>query len=321
MPPGARTSALVRGGRALYGLLSEASDEYSRDRGELIAAGLAFYTLLSIAPLVIIAVAIAGSLLGHGTARAEAFDLIAETMGASAAVTIDGWVKQAAESGGVASGVGFLLLLYAASKVAAQLRIALNQVWNVDAFLAEGFKASVRDYVQRRLFAFALVLASGPVLLAVFASRALLFGLPEVIFGGTRIAGALVQVSQLVFSLVVVATISAVVFKLIPDTKVGWRAVWCGASLTSVLFNVGNGLVGLYLGRAAVAQAYGAAGSAIVVLLWLYFSAQMFLFGAEFAQAYARRYGRGLSPSEKQELADAARRGAQLSRAGEAPRA
>jgi len=312
-PPARRSNqALIQLARTLYRLLDESLDEYNRDRGELVAAGLAFYTLLSIAPLVIIAVAIAGSILGQGAARRGAMQLIQQTMGSAAADTIDGWVQQAAASGGIASIVGFLLVLYAASRLGAQLRVALNQVWNVDAYLAEGFKATVRDYLKRRLFAFALVLASGPLLLVVFASRALLFGLPSALFGATPFAGVLVQIGQVVFSLVLVAVISGVVYKLVPDTTVGWRAVWRGAVLTSVLFNVGNGLVGLYLGRASVSQAYGAAGSAIVVLLWLYFSAQMFLFGAEFAQVYARHFGRGLSAEEGQELAEAARRGQEL---------
>lgn len=296
--------------RSLYSLLDEAADEYSKDRGELVAAGLAFYTLLSLAPLVIIAVAIAGAVLGRGAARREAFELIGQTMGAAAASTIDEWVQEAASSGGLASVVGFVLVLYTASRLGEQLREALNQVWNVDAKLARGFRATVRDYVSRRLFAFLLVLASGPLLLAVFASRALLFGLNRAVFGSTPLEGVLVQVTQVLFSLVLVWAISAVVFKVVPDTRVGWRAVTRGAALTSLLFNLGNVAVGLYLGRASVAEAYGAAGSVIVVLLWLYFSAQMFIYGAEVTQVYARRYGRGLTVEEHRELVEVQKRSA-----------
>lgn len=292
-----------------YHLLDEAIDEYNRDRGELVAAGLAFFTLLSMAPLIIIAVAIAGAMLGHGTARQEALQLVSQTMGPTAAETVGGWVDQAAQAGGVASAIGFLLLLYAASRLGAQLRVALNQVWNVDEPLAEGFKASIHGYLRRRAFAFLMVLTSGPLLLVVFASRALLVGLQDALFGGTPLAGALAELGQLTFSLITVAVITAVVFKYVPDTNIGWRAVVRGAIFTSILFNFGNWLVGLYLGRASVSQAYGAAGSAIVVLLWLYFSAQMFLFGAELTQTYARHYGRGLSPTEASELSRAQERG------------
>jgi membrane protein len=292
--------------KTAYGLIEETFDEFSKDRGELVAAALAFYTLLSMAPLIIIAVAIAGTVLGRGTAENEALRLLAETMGTQAADTVRGWVEEASATGGAASFIGFALLLYTASRLTAQLRTALNQVWNVDQALAEGFQASVRGYLRRRLFAFVLVLAAGPLLLVVFASRALLSGLYHLVFPQAPLAGSLVQFAQLTFSFVLVALISAVVFKYVPDTRVGWHAVRWGAVLTSLLFNVGNWLVGLYLGHTAIAQTYGAAGSVVVVLLWLYFSAQMFLAGAEFTQVYAAHFGRGLTPGEQRAQDDLA---------------
>jgi membrane protein len=298
--------AFLREAKVAYRLLDETLDEYAKDRAEMVAAGLAFYTLLSIAPLIIIAVALAGTILGERAARSAALQLVSDNMGHKAAATVDSWVQQASDAGGLASVVGFVLLLYTASRLGEQLRVALNQVWNVDARLARGFKASVRDYLQRRVFAFLLIVASGPALLVIFLSRALLSGLQQSFFGGdTPLAGGLVQLTQVAFSLVLVAGMSAVVFKVVPDTRVGWRAVLGGGILTSLLFNTGNVAVGLYLGRATVSQTYGAAGSAVVVLLWLYFSAQMFLFGAEFTQVYARHYGRGLNERERHELENA----------------
>jgi membrane protein len=300
-----------------YALIDETLDEYAKDRADLAAAGLAFYTLLSMAPLILIAVALAGFVLGSGNAQVEAVRLVRQSMGESAAQTVLDWVRQASESGGVASVVGFVLVLYTASRLGEQLRVALNQVWNVDEQLVQGFKATVGNYLKRRLFAFVLVLASGPALLLVFASRAMLTGLYDVFFRSAPGAGVLVQLSQVVFSLLTVAAISAVVFRFVPDTRIGWRAVSRGALLTSVLFNVGNWLVGLYLGRAAIGAAYGAAGSAVVVLMWLYFSAQMFLFGAEFTQVYSRHFGRGLSPAEAAELS-AAKRKSELEKSADA---
>ncbi|MDF3064998.1 MAG: ribonuclease [Polyangiaceae bacterium] len=288
---GRHGAAIKRAAKTVYYLVDEAVDGYSRDRAEMVAAGLAFYTLLSMAPLIIIAVAIAGTLLGEGRARDEALRLVTENMGVNAAGVVDEWVQQASDSGGVASILGFVLLLYTASRLGEQLRAGLNQVWNVDAPPSRGLKATVRYYVKRRLFAFLLVLASGPVLLLVFLSRALLSGFYDALFADTALAGPLVQLSQLAFSLVLVGAMSGIVFKVVPDTPVGVRSAMLGGAVTSVLFNVGNALVGLYLGRASVAQTYGAAGSAVVVLLWLYFSSQIFLFGAELTQAYDRRYG------------------------------
>lgn len=251
-------------GKEAYQLGNETLDEYAKDRGEMVAAGLAFFTLLSMAPLIIIAVAIAGQVLGRGTAESAVQRLVRDTMGNSAADTVGGWVQEASESGAIASIIGFALMLFTASRLGAQLRVGLNQVWNVDETLAESFKETVHDYVKRRLFAFLLVLASGPILLVVFASRALLTGLRDVVFAETPIAGLAVQLSQLAFSLVLVAVMSAVVFKVVPDTRIGWKAVTRGAILTSVLFNLGNWLVGLYLGRAPLrprAQPRGRAGA------------------------------------------------------------
>jgi membrane protein len=290
-------------------LASETLDEFSKDRGDLVAAALAFFTMLSLAPLIIVAVAGAGIVLGQGAAHREALRVIEETMGPGAASAIDGWVLEASRAGGVASLVGAGLTLFAASRFTNQLRSALNQVWNVDVFVAEGFKSTIKDYVKRRAFAFALVLASGPVLLAVFLSRALLTGVGAAVFPEWALGGASVQILQLLFSFFLVAAATAVVFRFIPDTRVGWRAISRGALLTSLLFNVSNVLVGIYLGKASVGATYGAAGSLVVVLLWLYFSAEIFLYGAEFTQVYARHHGRGLNQKEEAEVQKAQQSG------------
>lgn len=279
--------------KVVWTLLNQTIDDYSRDRADLMAAALAFYTLLSIAPLILVAVAVAGFILGTGAARAEISRLLNDSMGPTASATVNSWVDEASRSGELASVVGVALVLYAASRLVNQLRSALNQAWNVDEAEAEGFKATIQDYLRRRLFAFALVVASGPLLLAVFASRALLTGLHQVLFGSSPLAGVVVQVTQLLFSVVLVTLMTAVVFRVIPDRRLPWRSIAIGAFLTSVLFNIGNVLVGFYLGRATVGATYGAAGSLVVVLLWLNFSAAIFLLGAEFTQVHQRYFARG----------------------------
>ncbi|MES1185155.1 MAG: YihY/virulence factor BrkB family protein [Myxococcales bacterium] len=276
-------------GKPAYRILEETWSQYGRARGEMLAAGLAFFTLLSIAPLIIIAVAIAGLVLGQGPALEEALRITRSAMGNQAAETVQGWVKQATDSGTAASLVGFVLALYAASRLGEQLRVALNQLWNVDERAAAGFRASVRSYLQRRLYAFVWVLTAGPLLLVVFASRALLSALELAPFADSAATSVLIQAAQLVFSWLAVAGVAAVIFRLVPDVRVGWPAITRGALVTSTLFNVGNWLVGLYLGHAAVGQAYGAAGSVVVVLMWAYFSAQMFLFGAELTRVCSSR--------------------------------
>jgi membrane protein len=274
---------------------------FSKDRGELLAAALAFFTLLSIAPLIIIAVAIAGAILGEGAARQEIDRALRDTMVTGAAESVGHWVDQARASGGLASVIGVVLLLFGASRVTSQLRSALNQIWNVRDADEEGFRASVRGYLMRRLFAFGMVIASGPLLLAVFASRTALEALGGWLSSTLPAAAPVIVLMQPLLALAVVASLTAVVFKVVPDTRVSWRSAWVGAALTSVLFNAGNYVVALYLARAGITQTYGAAASVVVVLLWLYFSAQLFLIGAEFTQVYRNRQGREISGERRRE--------------------
>jgi membrane protein len=286
-------------------LVNKTIERFSRDRGDLLSAALAFYALLSIAPLIIVAIAIAGIILGRGAAQAEVSRLLGETLGEKNASTVNEWVRQASEGGEVASIIGIGLTLLAASRFVNQLRSALNLIWKVDVYMAESFKASVRDYLQRRVFAFAVTLAAGPLLLVVVASRTVLSALPTSVFGQSAWNSVVAQVTQLAVALVAVALTSAVVFRHMPDTRIAWKNALVGGAVTSVLFNLGNALVGLYLSKTAAVAAYGAAGSLVVVLLWLHFSAQMFLFGAEFTRVYAERYGSALSVQEQSELASA----------------
>jgi membrane protein len=216
-------------------------------------------------------------------------------MGERAASAVRGWVDQAAESGALASAVGIVALLFGASRVAIQLRSALNQIWNVDEAQADSFQKSVRTYLQRRFTAFGMILASGPLLLAIFLSRAVLMGLYELVLGAE--AGATVQALHVAFSIGLVAILTGAVFAFVPDVDVPRPSIVAGALLTSLIFNAGNILVGLYIARAGVAATYGAAGSMLVVLLWLYLSAQLFLLGAEFTQVHARRFGPGSDQS------------------------
>jgi membrane protein len=286
----------------VWELIVESVEGYSRHRGDLLAAALAFYALLSIAPLIIVAVAVAGIVLGTGTAQQEMSRVLREAIGATGAATVNTWVQQASQSGEVASVVGIALTLFAASRFGTQLRSALNQAWNIDVYFAQGFRSSVKDYVQRRAFAFVLTLAAGPLLLLVFASRTLLTGFHARLFASSPWQGIEVQIAQLLFSWASVGVISAVVFRFVPDTRIAWRNAIVGGAVTSLAFNVTNSLVGLYLGRASVSAAYGAAGSLVVVLLWLYFSAQALLLGAEFTRIYAERFGARLSVTELHDI-------------------
>jgi membrane protein len=289
----------------IWQLINQTLDEFSRSRADLLAAALAFHALLSMAPLIIVAVAIAGLVLGESAAHAEVTRLLGDTIGEASAKTVNAWVNEASESGEVASAVGGLLALWTASRLGETLRNALNQIAQVDVFMAAGFRSTIEDYVKRRIFAFGVVAASGPLLLLMVLSRTLLTGFHTRLFGSSPWQGVMVQVAQLVVSLSSVAFTSALVFRYVPDTRISWRNAWVGGLLTSALFNIGNALVSWYLARASVTAAYGAAGSLVVVLLWLYFSAQIFLLGAGFTRAYSQRYGSALTDVEKREVEQA----------------
>jgi membrane protein len=302
-----RWASCRRGCALAWEITNQTLDGFTRDRGDLLAAALAYHTLLSIAPLIIIAVAIAGMVLGEGAARHEVGQLMAEAMGPAAASAVEDWVDQAAAGGGIASAVGLGLVLIGASRLGGQLRNALNQIWNVEVDSPRGFRLALVDYVRRRAFSFVVVIASGPVLLVVFVSRALLSGFYRYLFADSPWAGVGVVALQLSFSVVAVACISAGVFRFVPDLRVSARAACWGGLLTSLLFNAGNLLVGLYLGRASVSAAYGAAGSAVVLLLWLQFSAYMFLLGAEFTQRLHDRFSTPAASTRSEKSAAAPR--------------
>lgn len=289
----------------IWHLLNQTLDEFSRARADLLAAALAFHALLSMAPLIIVAVAIAGLVLGEAAAHAEVTRLLQDTLGAKSAETVNGWVREASEGGGLASAVGVVLSLFTASRLGETLRNALNQIDHIDVFMAAGFRSTIENYLRRRVFAFGVVAASGPLLLLMVLSRTLLTGFHTRLFASSPWQGVIVQAAQLGISLSSVALTTALVLRYVPDTRVGWRNAWVGGLLTSVLFNIGNALVGWYLARASVTAAYGAAGSLVVVLLWLYFSAQIFLLGAGFTRAFGQRYGSALTETEEREVEQA----------------
>jgi membrane protein len=293
--------------RMVWELLRDTVGGFGADRGALLGGALAFYSLLSLAPLLIVAIAIAGIVLGPAAARGELIQMLEESMSPEVAAEINGWVEHASELGGIASVTGIALAIFSASRLFAKLRVALNEVLDVDESGEAGFRAAVKGYVRRRVYAFAMVLGAGVALLFASATRTFLSTIHGRVFGGSAGAAISAQILQVVFSLVLVAAVTAAILRLVPDTKLGWRSVAVGAAFTSVLFNVGSAILGIYLGRASVADPYGAAGTAVVVLLWINFSAQALLLGAELTRAYAARFGRGLTPEEEEEAERAER--------------
>jgi membrane protein len=262
------------------------------DRGGLLAAALAFYMLLSLAPLIIVATAIAALALGPAAARGELTQILQESIGSGPAAEINDWVDRAAQSGAVASLTGLGIALLSAARFVSKLRAALNHIFGVDAYFAGSFRASVHGYVRRRLSAFAMVLGAGAALLAASVSRTMLTALNGKLFGGSSLAAFATHATHVVITTALVALVTAAILRLVPDVKLRWRSIAVGAALTSVLFNAVNVLFGIYLSHATVAAPYAAAGTMLVVLLWINVSAQALLLGAELAHAHATRFGR-----------------------------
>ena len=281
--------------RAFWELLRDTARAWTEDKVPRLGAALAFYSILSIAPLLIIAIAVAAVAFGERAAKGELVGQIEKMVGAEGAKAIQDMLANAHKpgSGLIATILGVATLLAAASGVFGQLQDALNTIWEVRPKPGRGLLAGIKD----RLLPFLMVLATGALLLV---SLALSTAVSATLALATKLTpglAPLLQLGDVLVSAVVVTLLFAMIFKLLPDAKVAWRDVWVGASLTTVLFLIGKAAIGIYLGRGSYGSAYGAAGSLVVLLVWTYYSSQILFFGAEFTKTYADRHGSRIEPS------------------------
>ena len=249
-----------------------------------LGAALAYYTVLSMAPLLVVAVAIAGLIFGEQAARGEIVNQVSSLVGRDIAKIIQDLLKASHEQnhGIAASVIGGLTLLIGASAVFGELRDALNLIWgHKDESL--GWKGMVKV----RLFTFTVVLVVGFMLLVSLVVNAVLTFVSTYLSSLFRVPPILDLVVAPLLAVLVTALLFALIYKYIPEVPVQWRDVRVGALFTAVLFSIGRSLIGLYLGKASVGSAYGAAGSLVVLLVWVYYSSQIFFFGAEFTKVYA----------------------------------
>ena len=253
-----------------------------------MGAALAFYTLFSIAPLLLIVISVAGFFFGEAAARAEIFAQISLMVGEDSATTLDlvleSLDKPAASLVGMLVGLGTLLV--GATTVFVELQNAMDRIWQVPP--RPDFNG-VRDFFRVRLLSLGLVLGIGFLLLVSLVLSALMAALGKwwaPWFGEFAVVADAVN---FVLTLAFITAVFAMIYKWMPRTHVAWRDVWIGALITALLFTVGKTLIGLYIGRSAVASVFGAASSLVVLLLWVYYSAQVFLLGAEFTWVFAQR--------------------------------
>jgi membrane protein len=269
--------------------------EWWKDDAFRLAASLAFYTIFSIAPILLIAVGVAGFFFTRETASARIAGEVQRMVGADGAQA----VRQVIEaSKGLGSGVwavtvGIGTLIVGATAVFGELQNALNKLWDVE---SEPKRGLIMKLVMDRARSFAIALGVGFLLLVSLVFSAVISGVQDSLTQWMPSLPWLWQTANIGASFLVAALLFAMIYRFLPDVRLGWKDVWVGAAATALLFTVGKYLIGLYLGRTAVASAFGAAGSFVVLLFWVYYSALISFLGAEFTQVYARRHGAGIRP-------------------------
>ncbi|HEY4156664.1 MAG TPA: YihY/virulence factor BrkB family protein [Polyangiaceae bacterium] len=278
------------------GLCKQTGVAWDADNVSRLAASLAYYTLLSIAPFVIFVIFALGLLLGEDSAREHVGAEARSIMGSGAARAVEAMVTNARAPGtGISSAlIGLAVLLFGASAVFAELQSALNTVWRVQPKPGRGVWGIVKD----RFFSFTMVLGVAFLLLVSLIVSAALSWLGGLFASSLPGGSTLWSVLNFLISLGVIALLFALLFKIVPDVKITWHDVWVGAFVTAALFSIGKFLLGLYLGHAGVSSVYGAAGSIIALVIWVYYSAQILLLGAEFTRLYARHCGSRILPAD-----------------------
>jgi membrane protein len=273
-------------------LLKTTFDEWLEDKAPRLAAALAYYTIFAMTPVLVIAIGVAGFFLEGVEEHAVA--QIQQVVGPHAAKAVRGMLAQRTGSGDFkAALLGFATLLIGATGLFAQLQDALNTIWEVQPRPNQGILGTIRN----RLFSFAMVLGIGFLLLVSLVGSAILTAFLDMLGGPAEDRAWIWRVFDVAVSLGAITGLFALIFRIIPDAEVEWRDVWVGAATSALLFTVGKQLISRYLATEAVASSYGAAGALVLLLIWIYYSAQILLFGAELTQVYACTYGAGIRPS------------------------
>jgi membrane protein len=277
-------------------VLKQTFSDWSEDKAPRLGAALAYYTVFSIAPLIVIVIAVAGIWFGHDAAQKQIMTQVGGLVGEQGAEGIGAMLEAANKprEGIIASVLAIITLIFGATGVFVQLQDALNTIWEVKPKPGRG----IMGFIRQRLLSLAMVFGIGFLLLVSLVMSAGLAAAGKWLEGSMPGGEEVWHVVNFIVSFLVVALMFTLMFKYLPDVKVAWRDVWLGGAITALLFTIGKFALGMYLGKSSVASAYGAAGSLVIVLLWVYYSAQILFFGAEFTQVYANKFGKRLEPAE-----------------------
>jgi membrane protein len=287
---------MKRGPKAYWRLLMQTFSDWYNDKAPELGAALAFYTALSIAPLLVIVLSVAALVFGQEAASGQILSQMREMVGEDGAKAISDMIQSANKptQGTIATVLSVVTLLFGASGVFGQLQTSLNTIWRVQPKPGRGVWGMVRD----RFASFAMVLGVAFLLLVSLIISAVLSAMGALL---NQLPDSLHWIAQGLnagVSFLVVTLLFAMIFRILPDVRIAWRDVWLGAIVTAVLFVVGKTAIGLYIGHSAMASSYGVAGSFVVLLVWVYYSAQILYFGAEVTKVYANHFGSKIVPAE-----------------------
>jgi membrane protein len=283
--------------RLFFTLLWEAASEWQQDRAPRLGAALAFYMTFALTPLLFVSIAVASMIFGEQAARGQILHQVSDLIGEQPGKLLQSMLANANQTGAtlLVKSLGIGMVLIGAIGLFAELQDALNTIWKVPPRTRSGVYHFFRD----RLLAFCMVLICAFLLLSIMLFGAFLTAVKD--YMGPAQAFNQVIVSLATFGMITV--LFAMIYRFLPDVKIAWKYVWLGAFVTAVLFSAGKVLIGFYLGQRAVASAYEAAGTLAVLLMWLYYAAQIFLFGAELTKVYANHFGGGHLAEDEQDEA------------------
>jgi membrane protein len=294
--------SLLSGLKAVWFLLKDTFSQWTDDRAPRLGAALAYYTVFSLVPLLVIIIALIGLVFGQEAAQSYIMQQLAALLGEQSTEAIQDMIHRASQpkTGIVAGVAAFITLMVGASGLFAELQDSLNTIWGMSRKKGLGIWGLLKD----RFVSLLAVLGTGFLLLVSLIVSAGLSAFGKWFAGWLPVSELILQGLNMMVSVVVITCLFAMMFKILPDAKVAWRDVWIGAFLTAVLFTLGKSAIGLYLGKSDIGSSYGAAASLVILLIWVYYSAQIFLLGAEFTQVYANTYGSQIVPREGALLVD-----------------
>ncbi len=282
--------------KSMFGLIKESFQEWQADGALDLGAALAYYAIFSLAPLLLIVIGVAGLVWGREAVQGQLVSQLQGLVGEQGGQAIQTMIANAGKhgSGVLATIVGVVTILFGATGVFVQLQTSLDRIWNVEPKPGGG----IAGFIKNRILSFGMVLGIGFLLLISLVVTTAVAAAGTWATGLLPAAKVLLHGATFLVSFALVTLLFAMIFKVLPDARIDWRDVWIGAAATALLFTIGKFLIGLYLAKSSVASTYGAAGSLVIVLLWIYYSSQILFLGAEFTQVYASHYGTNIGPSK-----------------------